>query len=63
MNTFQFPLIAEAAMNLLAVPDSEVDVECLFCGYRAVMSGELNEGSFALFLYLLTLILDEMLFI
>ena len=33
-NAFQFPLMAEAARDLLAVPGLEVDVERLFCGGR-----------------------------
>ena len=31
-HTFEFPLMAKAARDLLAVPGSEVDCERLFCG-------------------------------
>lgn len=36
-NAFQFPLMAMAARDLLAVPGSEVDVERLFCGGRDLL--------------------------
>jgi hypothetical protein len=36
-NAFQFPLMAMAVRNLLALPGSEVDVERLFCGGRDLL--------------------------
>jgi hypothetical protein len=36
-NAFQYPLMATAARDLLAVPGSEVDVERLFCGGRDLL--------------------------
>jgi hypothetical protein len=36
-NAFTFPLMAQAAMDLLAVPGSEVDMERLFCSGRDLL--------------------------
>ena len=36
-NESQYPIMAKAAQDLLAVPGSEVDVERLFCGGRDLL--------------------------